>query len=60
MNSNDNFSVKDIVIEIKNDLKKHIEQTDKRLDALENWRSWIVGGVAVLTVVIPFIIYKIL
>ena len=37
-----NFTVKEIVIEIKETLEAHIEKTDKRLKELEQHRSGVV------------------
>jgi hypothetical protein len=48
-----------IIKEIHNDVKSILEQTKKtngRVSALEVWRGYITGGIAVLGVVVGYLV----
>ena len=41
------------------DLTSHIKNTNGRVKSLEMWRSFILGGLGVIGLVLPFVLYKI-
>ena len=42
------------------DMCDHVIRTNGRVKSLEIWRSFIVGGLSIVTLVFPFVIYQIL